>query len=753
MKNIFKNLIFVLVFLGILSIGAEKLYAASPSIISGSASSITTNSATLNGVVNPNGEDTTVWFETTSGGPFQIQNIGNGITDVSLLSYNLTGLTPNTTYTFKIVAGNASGSTDSGLIFSFTTDADPIPPVLPSPSIISNTTTNITSTSATLNGVVNPNGYSTTAWFETPSSGPLQVQNIGNGTTDISLLSYNLTGLDPSTTYTFKIITGSANGSVDSGWISFTTNAPPVGPVLLPPTIISSTTTNITSTGVTLNGLVNPNGYTTTAWFETPSGGPFQLQNIGNANSSVTMLAYNLTGLTPSTNYTFKIKAGNANGSVDSGWVSFTTASSGGGGGCGLVPTITSLSPSSVTAGAGATLVTITGTNFVNGISSALFNGIARTTNFINGTSLTVNLIASDVASAGTGNITVANGACASGSSTFTINATVPTGGGSSGGGGGVSFMLPAVITQNATKVTSTGATLNGTINPNGFTANMWFEYGISLTLVNTTETTHITKNPINSTLNEVQDIVNLKPDTTYYFRIIGKNTSGTVKGSIFSFKTLNDTTTKTTTIDTTPKVSVSEITKTKKKEITKPKIEEIKKDSNIDYSEIKTAEIEISTMKEDVAIKDEINYSITFKNLIEKNLENIRIIVHLPKEIDFKESNIGILGDDNTVILNSEILFPNQTSTLIIKGVVNSNASLQKIITTTVSATYNVAGSNLEKEESSFITNYIVSNILLQASSILSLSYMPYWIGLIALILIIIGLTIFGKKIYKSKL
>ena len=88
------------------------------------------------------------------------------------------------------------------------------------------------------------------------------------------------------------------------------------------------------------------------------------------------------------------------------------------------VPTATSLSPSSATAGGAAFTLTVTGTNFVSG-STVQWNGSARTTSFVSSTQLTAAISASDIATAGTVSVTVANpspGGGTSGALTFTIN-------------------------------------------------------------------------------------------------------------------------------------------------------------------------------------------------------------------------------------------------------------------------------------------------------------------------------------------
>ena len=56
---------------------------------------------------------------------------------------------------------------------------------------------------------------------------------------------------------------------------------------------------------------------------------------------------------------------------------------------------------------------------------------------------------------------------------------------GACGGGGGDSSAppTPVVVTGSATGITNVGATLNGTVNPNGLATEAWFEWGTSPTL------------------------------------------------------------------------------------------------------------------------------------------------------------------------------------------------------------------------------------------------------------------------------
>ncbi len=71
-------------------------------------------------------------------------------------------------------------------------------------------------------------------------------------------------------------------------------------------------------------------------------------------------------------------------------------------------PTLASLSPNALLVGANAFTLTVTGANFVPE-SQVLWNGAARTTNYISDTQLTTTISAANVANAGVANVTVAS--------------------------------------------------------------------------------------------------------------------------------------------------------------------------------------------------------------------------------------------------------------------------------------------------------------------------------------------------------
>ncbi|HKZ79916.1 MAG TPA: CHRD domain-containing protein [Pyrinomonadaceae bacterium] len=101
---------------------------------------------------------------------------------------------------------------------------------------------------------------------------------------------------------------------------------------------------------------------------------------------------------------------------------------------------------------------------------------------------------------------------------------------------------LPIVTTSTATAVTSTTATLNGSVNPNGLATNGSFEWGTDPTLTINTTTTQQSVGAGTSSQPVTANLNGLTASTTYYFRTVASSSAGTAKGSILSFATTTST-------------------------------------------------------------------------------------------------------------------------------------------------------------------------------------------------------------------
>ena len=194
---------------------------AAPTVTTSAASNIASNSATLNGTVNPDGCNTTVHFQygtTTSYGSTTANQTKTGHTTQNVTA-NISGLAANTTYHFRIVATN-SAATRYGSDRTFTT-----PSATGTPVVTTNPATNVTSSSATLNGTVYPHGLSTTVHFQygrTTSYGSVTPNQTKTGNT-YQAVSANISGLTASTTYHFRIVATNSDGTRNGSDRTFTT--------------------------------------------------------------------------------------------------------------------------------------------------------------------------------------------------------------------------------------------------------------------------------------------------------------------------------------------------------------------------------------------------------------------------------------------------------------------------------------------------------------------------------------------------
>jgi hypothetical protein len=196
-----------------------------PTVTTSAATSITTTGAVLNAIVNPNGRQTNSWFEygeTTALGT-SIDNVNQGSgTDNIAVSYSLGSLKVATTYYYRIVAVNSSG-TANGTILSFTTAGGV-------PTVTTKAATAITAHGATLNADVNPNALTTYAWFEygtTPSLGTVFDNTLRGSGSAVVPISTPLTGLLLNTPYYYRIVASNSVGTSSGDIYNFTTLNPP----------------------------------------------------------------------------------------------------------------------------------------------------------------------------------------------------------------------------------------------------------------------------------------------------------------------------------------------------------------------------------------------------------------------------------------------------------------------------------------------------------------------------------------------
>jgi hypothetical protein len=230
--------------------------------------------------LNPNGAPTTYHFiykqanaiecedlegcgpETAHGGPL------TGGTQQEVSPAEVTGLEPDTTYVYWLIAKNANG-TAVGKRLGFTT-----PPATP-PSELVTGPAEATQTGYKLKGKLNPDGLPTTYYYEYIGSNEVQCLDIEpgmercwretahlgpiTGDTQQEVPPVEVTGLTAGVTYHYRLVASNADRTVFGNEASFTVGSSPL--------VDSVSLSGLTSSDATLEAQIDTEGLPTTYAF------------------------------------------------------------------------------------------------------------------------------------------------------------------------------------------------------------------------------------------------------------------------------------------------------------------------------------------------------------------------------------------------------------------------------------------------------------------------------------------------------
>ncbi len=257
-----------------------------PTIVTGSITDITYNSATVNANITADGgyevTNRGVCWSTSSNPTTATSHTTDGNGTGSFVS-NLTGLTPNTLYYIRAYATN-SVETTYGNQDTFTTRPNPI-----LPTVTTTTVTNITPTTAISGGNVTSDGGATitargVCWSASPNPTTVDIHTTdGSGTG--SFVS-NLTGLTPNTPYHVRAYAinslGTAYGS-DSTFSTLSTGFTCGSSLTI--NHIAGTVAPVTKT-VTYGTVTNIPGETSKCWITQNLGASHMATAVNDASES-----------------------------------------------------------------------------------------------------------------------------------------------------------------------------------------------------------------------------------------------------------------------------------------------------------------------------------------------------------------------------------------------------------------------------------------------------------------------------------
>ncbi|MBP6854738.1 MAG: hypothetical protein KBD26_00270 [Candidatus Pacebacteria bacterium] len=292
-----------------------------------------------------------------------------------------------------------------------------------------------------------------------------------------------------------------------------------------------------------------------------------------------------------------------------------------------------------------------------------------------------------------------------------------------------IDYSNVTVSTVSATSITQTSATLSGFVyntsndNPTG-----WFEYGPT-TYMGLYSSQQLLGT--NSTLSYFNTATGLVANTTYYYRAVVRADDGTLKyGQVLTFRTLSYS---------VPVVPVVINTGTTISTGT----------GNGDIM------LTIDSRYENVYMGDIVDYTLIYKNISGKTLQNATLRVLFPQNINFRNSSIGDYSlADHALTIQLGTLIPNQTGTFYIQGVVANSARLGELLVTTASLVY-TDPKGAQQEAIAYEMNRVSTsrNPLLGLAFFSGLGFFPNTLlGWLLLILVIFALVYLARRVYTRR-
>ncbi|MBP6856749.1 MAG: hypothetical protein KBC42_03380 [Candidatus Pacebacteria bacterium] len=291
----------------------------------------------------------------------------------------------------------------------------------------------------------------------------------------------------------------------------------------------------------------------------------------------------------------------------------------------------------------------------------------------------------------------------------------------------------PSVSTTPATSVGTTYARLNGIVDTgNDDDTQAWFEWGTNTsTSFDTNKIDAIDASRIgDDTYAYGITITNLSPNTLYYFRAIAENDEGDDTGSIYSFRTLPESTPVQPTIVYNTIVSGG---------------------SGTGQSLIM---LEIESRDSTVTPGDRISYTVRYENISGKELRDTVLNIKFPNDIDFIDSDEGEYSvRDNELTLDLGTLSPGESDEFDIEVRVSQDATIGDLLTTSATMAFTTP-SGAQEDAVAYALHDVVRGSSLAGLALFGFDgfFPSSLIGWLILILLVVAIVVITRRAFRPR-
>ena len=221
-----------------------------------------------------------------------------------------------------------------------------------------------------------------------------------------------------------------------------------------------------------------------------------------------------------------------------------------------------------------------------------------------------------------------------------------------------------SIITLSASNVGSGYARLNGVLTGATGPANIYFEYGKTITLGQTTALQYVQP----SGAVTFYDSINTLPNTNYYFRAVMQVNGMQIRGSIMSFTSTGITDPTTIYVRSGPSYS------TKSTQATTP---------------VADVTVTLTNTKEKIFPGETVDYTLTYENMSGKRLRNVRVMFVLPQGLSLVQTTAGTMISPSTAEIKIGELAVAEKGTIFLQATVGENVPVDETLVTNATLYY----------------------------------------------------------------